>query len=259
MRQENIAILAIGTLGLVWLWKRADKPVQYTPDTDSAGLFGTPKPADDEGTNPPDRGPQGVSLGWAPVPVREAVDVTRWEAREPTCGRFYRASKRDTVESIASDAIRRLALRTAREAGHDDATASQWAERAASSYGVVREAADSLCSGWNDEIYGHGQVERLAPWGRGLDLRATHDDTREAIARGRTPRRNLDELGRATVEGRSSRPWLWIPRWSGPSLLQALDNPGKCEPVQSEPWEDGSAGTWPPPAVTERGVIHGKT
>lgn len=257
MKQENAVLIALGGLGLVWLWKRASTPRQFTPDTDTAGLFGEPSP-NDTGKTPPPMGPQGVSLGWAPVPVREAVDVQRWEAMEPTCGRFYRVRKRDSIESIASNAVRLLAVKAAKDAGYNDATAKQWADRAGSSYAVVREATDSLCSGWNDELYGHANVERVAPWGRGVDTSARHDDVRDAIARGRTPRRNLDSSGTPTVDGRTSRPWLWIPRWSGSALLQALDTPGACEPIQSTPWEDGSSGTWPPPSITERGVIYGK-
>jgi len=230
------------------------------PDTDSATLWtdGPATPAPDTGGITPPRGPTGVSMGWAPVPIRPAIDVERWEAHQPTCGRFYRVRRGDCVEGIASRAIETEARRAAISSGACEQTASDWARRVARSWAIVQEGFNSISSGWNDEVYGSSRVSKTAPWGRGLELSAVHDDTRAAIAGGRTPRRNLDPQGTPLIPSRSHRPYLWIPTWDGAALLRSVtEKHHQGEALDTKPWPDGSSGTWPPPAVTERGVIHG--
>lgn len=257
MKDDRALILLAGAAGLVWLWRR-QAPARYAPDTDSAGFFGEPAPA--PGTDsipPPKTNVSGVSLGWAPAPVRAAVDMERWTSDAPTPGQFYAVRRRDHIEGIASRAAGELARQAALDAGHGQDAAAQWSERARRSPTVVREAWHSISAGWNDELFGSSLVEVTAPWGRGLDLKPVHNDIAQQIADGRTPRRNLDAVGNPTLTGPSSRPFLWIPRWSGKALLESMEE-GRGNPIRAADWPDGSAGTWPPATVTERGVIYGQ-
>jgi len=261
MRDDRAFILAAGALGVIWLWRRkSTDPVRYEPDTDTAGFFGEPAP--EQGgpwTTPAPKSPaSGISLGWAPAPVRPAVEMDAWVSVQPAPGKFYQCGRRDrSIEVIAARAVAELARTAAIDAGCTTETAQQWADRARRSPTVVLEAWHSISAGWNDEVYGSPKVEMTAPWGRGIDLRPTHCDVHRQIADGRTPRRNLDTLGNPSLDGPSSRPLLWIPSWDGAYLMRSLGS-GQHSPIRAGSWPDGTSGLWPPPAITERGIIYGK-
>ena len=91
-----------------------------------------------------------------------------------------------------------------------------------------------------------------------MDTRAVHDDVLAQLELGRTPRRNIDASGEPTNRGARCRPLLWIPSWNVETLLARAA--GKVEAISAEldPYKTGISGTWPPPAVTDRGVLMGK-
>lgn len=200
----------------------------------------------------------GVSLGWAPpLPVRPAFDAASWESRSPTPGNFYQVRKGDTPENIASRAIRVTANRAAEISGVPELEKDQWVRQVSRSHEIVGQAVESISTGWNDEVYGRPakQGER-APHGRSIDLSASHDAIRDALEAGRTPRRNLSPGGDILRRGARNRPYIWIPDWDPEQLLKGcLDH--SRDPIRSklDPYGSGISGHWPPPTVTDRGVL----
>jgi len=201
----------------------------------------------------------GISLGWAPsLPVRPAFVAENWEDSSPCPGKFYQVRRRDQIESIASRALRALAQEAAELSQMESDAAATWVDNVSRSASLVRQAVDSISTGWNDEVYGSSRVPLTAPHGRGVDLEPVHDEVRTQLVGGRTPRRNLSATGFPTKAGAKCRPYLWIPRWDAVAFLSALDA-GRDAAVLSErdPYQSGITGHWPLPAVTERGVLHG--
>jgi len=209
----------------------------------------------------------GVSVGWSSsevriAPVREVFDPDHWIESRVTLGRFYETDRRSNPEKIAREMIRQVATRCGEERRLDREEVDQWAAEMSRDPSLIRAAEDLLhAAGWNDEICGSPTVERKGPHGRGLDLRAVHDDNAAILARGGTPRRNIDANGRVVSESRRSWPLIWIPSLSakrfGAVILEGAD--GEAVTTEGVSWPDGTSASWPPACVSARGVIHGKT
>ncbi len=238
-----------------------------------AGIFGVgaylakrkPSPAQpvlDEAAEPePVEESPGFSLGYAPtIPVREAFDPDVWASSKVTPARFYAVRKGDTIPKIAARLVRETALDAARGRKMPKDTARQWADQLSRSHGLIRQAEDLInLSGWNDEVFGSPALERTGHHGRAVDVSPVHDDVAEQLGRGDTPRRNLSADGEPTNPGRRSRPFLWIPGTNPEIFASAMIDKKDVQAMTCHgvSWDDGSSTMWPPPLVTERGVIHG--
>lgn len=210
------------------------------------------------GTTPPPKFGGGLSLGWAPLPARPAFRADQWVSREPRPGQFYRVGRRDSLESVAARAVAELARKAAKRRNMPKEAAATWVRDVSRCHAILQDAMVSMCSGWNDELFGSPAVEFTGPWGRGLDLRPVHDDVLAQLELGRTPRRNLDAEGSPTNTGARHRPLVWIPNWSVETLLQRAAGKHDAVEVEPDPYRSGITGSWPPPAVTDRGVLQGK-
>ena len=208
----------------------------------------------------------GLSIGWARPeveisPVRAVFEPSEWIESSPKLGRFVQLDRKITIEKIAREMVRQVATQAGERRKLDRAEVRQWADDMARDGALVRAAEDLLhASGWNDETAGSPQPERRGPHGRGIDPRGVHDDQRAILARGGTPRRNLDASGRVVSPSRRSRPLVWVPALNPDTFGGVILDGLQGEPVTSQgmEWDDGSAASWPPPVVTARGVIHGK-
>lgn len=263
MNERTASFYIIGGVTVVFL-------LRYLAAKQAAEAYGffrqSGRPVEDTDTLPDPKIPTepptpttGISLGWAPaLPVRPAFEAENWEDAKPRPGRFYAVKRRDHIEGIASKAIRSLAEEAAELARMPQKDAETWISQVSRSASLVRQAVDSLSTGWNDEMFGSERAPITAPHGRGIDLEANHDDVRQQLLSGRTPRRNLSAAGTPTKSGAKSRPYLWVPRWDAKHFLSALQA-GETTAILSErdPYNAGITGHWPCPAVTERGVLHG--
>jgi len=216
------------------------------------------------GSNDAEIQSEGFGIGYkSPVPVREAFQPAVWQTKNVQPSRFIQTDKRDTIERLASLLVHCVAMQAAKLRKMKSETAKLWADECRRTHGLVRQAADLIATGWNDECYGSPRVENKGPHGRGVDLRPVHDDNGSLLNSGRTPRRNLSSSGEPTSKGRRSRPYLWIPGINVENFAaQMIDeggDPSQAVTCRGCNWEDGSSALWPPPLVTERGVVHGQT
>ena len=252
MKTSSI-ILAGGALAAgAWIWSRRS--------TDEPSIVAVPLGTESDGS------PIGLSIGWARpeveiAPIRAVFEPSEWIESSPKLGRFVALDRKVTIEKIAREMVRQVAMQAGERRKLDRSEVKQWADDMARDGALVRAAEDLLhASGWNDETAGSPQAERKGPHGRGIDPRGVHDDQGAILARGGTPRRNLDASGRVVSPSRRARPLVWVPALNPDTFGAVILDGLKGEPVTSQgmEWDDGSAASWPPPVVTSRGVIHGK-
>ncbi len=252
MKTSTVIFVGGAVAAGAWIWSRRS--------SEEPSIVAAPVATEPDGTA------IGLSIGWARPeveisPVRAVFEPSEWIESSPKLGRFVQLDRKITIEKIAREMVRQVATQAGERRKLDRAEVRQWAEDMARDGALVRAAEDLLhASGWNDETAGSPQPERRGPHGRGIDPRGVHDDQRAILARGGTPRRNLDASGRVVSPSRRSRPLVWVPALNPDTFGGVILDGLQGEPVTSQgmEWDDGSAASWPPPVVTARGVIHGK-
>lgn len=249
----TIPLVGVGLAALYFATKSSVKTMHYDHD---AVKQTTASQRSASVTRDPRASSPGISLGWAPAP-RPSFDAGQWERRKPTPGAFFAVPKGRTIQSIAGAALRSFVEICCQIHKVPKADRTGWIDDMATNHNAIRQATDSIQTGWNDEAYGSPCVEVTGPHGRGLDLRPVHDDVRGQLERGQTPRRNLSATGDPTKSGTRSRPYVWIPKWDTAAFMAGIKRGEIDLTCQRDPWGDRSTGHWPPPCVTERGFILG--
>jgi hypothetical protein len=255
VNRRTKTLLAAGTVGIVLLLaatasaeerpptKRDPKPEDDPPideptkPTTTTPVFPTEEPPIDE---PPIEDPIDEPPTDDPIDEPKLPPFAEILHDYPDGDGFYQVVEGDKFGgtnakySIAYRYLMSEAYLAAKEAGHDDADALEWARAVAKRNTSRATAIDVIsCNGWNDVVYAshqYGSQVRPVSTGRAISLNPVHAPNRELLSQGLAPQRNAS-YGTPSDHGDGppypvdsalrKYPLLWLPRLDRAALWES--------------------------------------